>query len=173
MRFLPVSYVASQADVAVFKAISEAPAADSHPHVARWYTHIKSYTAEFDSLPGSSTAGEAFLGAAAAAKEEEDDDEVDLFGSDEEEDAEFEYEDDDIDLALHRTPSRSPPDLVHEESDSEDEDMPSPSPVEESYIHLSEKERAAISASTIFDKQGLEDYVLQQQQQQQPVIAAC
>lgn len=74
----------------VFKAISAAPAAATYPNVARWYTHIKSYTAEFDALPGSSTAGEAFLGAAGEAAAEDDDD-VDLFGSDdEEEDAEAE-----------------------------------------------------------------------------------
>ncbi|EIW56427.1 elongation factor 1 beta/delta chain [Trametes versicolor FP-101664 SS1] len=83
-------YTPSQADVAVFKAIASAPDASANPHVSRWYNHIKSYTAEFDSLPGSSKAGEAFLGAdaapAAAAKAEEDDDEVDLFGSDDEED---------------------------------------------------------------------------------------
>ncbi|KAF7321102.1 hypothetical protein HMN09_00197900 [Mycena chlorophos] len=88
-------YVPSQADVVVFKAISSAPSADSNPHVARWYTHIKSYEAEFGSLPGSSTAGEAYLGAdtpagAAPAAAADDDDEVDLFGSDEEEDAEAE-----------------------------------------------------------------------------------
>ncbi|KAJ6463538.1 hypothetical protein C8R45DRAFT_1026090 [Mycena sanguinolenta] len=82
-------YTPSQADVVVFKAISSAP---STPHIARWYTHIKSYTSEFASLPGSSTAGEAFLGAsgAPAAAAAEDDDEIDLFGSDEEEDAEAE-----------------------------------------------------------------------------------
>ncbi|KAF7373622.1 hypothetical protein MSAN_00572600 [Mycena sanguinolenta] len=85
-------YTPSQADVVVFKAISSAP---STPHVARWYTHIKSYTSEFSSLPGSSTGGNAFLGAsdapaAAPAAAAEDDDEIDLFGSDEEEDAEAE-----------------------------------------------------------------------------------
>ncbi|KAF8900429.1 hypothetical protein CPB84DRAFT_1778898 [Gymnopilus junonius] len=83
-------YTPSQADVVVFKAISTVPA--SSPHVARWYNHIKSYAAEHASLPGSSTAGEAFIGGAfapetAAAEEEE---EIDLFGSDEEEDAEAE-----------------------------------------------------------------------------------
>ncbi|KAJ7938460.1 elongation factor 1 beta/delta chain [Mycena leptocephala] len=59
---------------------------------ARWYTHIKSYSSEFASLPGSSTAGEAFLGgsAAPAAAAADDDDEVDLFGSDDEDDAEAE-----------------------------------------------------------------------------------
>ncbi|KAF8628568.1 hypothetical protein AX17_005964 [Amanita inopinata Kibby_2008] len=84
-------YTASQADVLVFKAIASTPDAVKNPHVARWYNHIKSYAAEHDSLPGSSTAGEAFVGssesAPAAAAEEE---EIDLFGSDEEEDAEAE-----------------------------------------------------------------------------------
>ncbi|TBU31005.1 hypothetical protein BD311DRAFT_753641 [Dichomitus squalens] len=87
-------YTPSQADVTVFKAISSAPNASANPHVARWYNHIKSYEAEFGSLSGSSSAGEAFLGGAAAATpakaEEDDDDEVDLFGSDDEEDAEAE-----------------------------------------------------------------------------------
>ncbi|KAF5329754.1 hypothetical protein D9619_009110 [Psilocybe cf. subviscida] len=87
-------YTPSQADVVVFKAIATAPEASANPNVARWYTHIKSYTAEFDSLSGSSTAGEAFLGnadaAAPAAAAGDDDDEIDLFGSDDEEDAEAE-----------------------------------------------------------------------------------
>ena len=90
---MPCRYTPSQADVVVFKAISSAPDASAYPHVSRWFNHIKSYTAEFDSLPGSSQAGEAFLGGAAPAaekKEEEDDDDVDLFGSDDEEDAEAE-----------------------------------------------------------------------------------
>ncbi|KAJ7756332.1 hypothetical protein B0H16DRAFT_698682 [Mycena metata] len=82
-------YTPSQADVVVFKAIS-APDATSHPHIARWYTHIKSYASEHASLAGSSTAGETFLGAsgASAPAAEDDDDEVDLFGSDDEDDAE-------------------------------------------------------------------------------------
>ncbi|KAF7794873.1 hypothetical protein EIP86_006015 [Pleurotus ostreatoroseus] len=82
-------YVASQADVIVFKAISGEPAA-TYPNVVRWFTHIKSYTAEFNALPGSSTAGEAFFGGAKEEAAAEDDDEVDLFGSDDEEDAEAE-----------------------------------------------------------------------------------
>lgn len=55
--------------------------------MTRWYNHIKSYETEFNSLPGSSAAGEAFLSAASApaAAAEDDDDEVDLFGSDDEE----------------------------------------------------------------------------------------
>jgi elongation factor 1-beta len=87
------SYAPSQADVAIFKALSQAP----YVNVARWYQHIKSFEAEFANLLGSSSAGESFLsgsGAAAssapAAKEAEDDEEVDLFGDDEEEDAEAE-----------------------------------------------------------------------------------
>ena len=65
-------------------------------NVNRWYKHIKSYEAEFASLPGSSTAGEAFFGSGAAAaaapaeKKEDDDEDIDLFGSDEEEDPEAE-----------------------------------------------------------------------------------
>ncbi|KAK0457119.1 uncharacterized protein EV420DRAFT_1551537 [Desarmillaria tabescens] len=82
-------YTPSQADVHVYKAISSLPG-DSYPNVTRWYTHIKSYAAEHGSLPGSSTAGEAFF-TSAAAPAAEDDDEVDLFGDDdEEEDAEAE-----------------------------------------------------------------------------------
>ena len=77
----------------VFKAISSPPGGSANPHVARWYTHIKSYAAEHESLAGSSTAGEAFIGkpeAAAAAPAADEDDEVDLFGEDEEDDAEAE-----------------------------------------------------------------------------------
>ncbi|KAH9922213.1 uncharacterized protein B0H18DRAFT_1018554 [Fomitopsis serialis] len=85
-------YTPSQADVHVYKAVTSAPDASAYPAVARWYNHIKSYTAEFASFSGSSKAGEAFFGSAAPVKEEatEDDDEVDLFGSDDEEDAEAE-----------------------------------------------------------------------------------
>ncbi|KAF4611472.1 hypothetical protein D9613_003905 [Agrocybe pediades] len=87
-------YTPSQADVVVFKAIAAAPEASANPNVARWYKHIKSYSAEHVSLPGSSSAGEAFLGGAAAAAPAadaaEDDEDIDLFGSDEEEDAEAE-----------------------------------------------------------------------------------
>ncbi|THH19175.1 hypothetical protein EW146_g1950 [Bondarzewia mesenterica] len=79
-------YTPSQADVHVFKALSGVPDAAKSPHAFRWYNHIKSYSSEFDSLAGSSNAGEAFTVAAAPAEEEE----VDLFGSDEEDDAEAE-----------------------------------------------------------------------------------
>ncbi|TFK29131.1 hypothetical protein FA15DRAFT_691344 [Coprinopsis marcescibilis] len=81
-------YTPSQADVHVFKAISAAPDAAANPHVARWYKHIQSYASEHDSLPGSSTAGEAFIGGASAAPEAaaEEDEDIDLFGSDDEDD---------------------------------------------------------------------------------------
>ena len=85
-----ISYTPSQADVTVFKALSQDL---GYPHVARWYKHIKSYEAEFSTLSGSSSAGAVFTGEAAPApaeKEEAGDDEIDLFGDDEEDDAEAE-----------------------------------------------------------------------------------
>ncbi|KAF8889097.1 hypothetical protein BD779DRAFT_418806 [Infundibulicybe gibba] len=86
-------YIPSQADVHVFKSITSPPSGATNPHVTRWYNHIKSYAAEHGTLPGSSTAGEAFIGTQVASSKEaaaDDDDEIDLFGSDEEEDAEAE-----------------------------------------------------------------------------------
>ncbi|KAG8215336.1 hypothetical protein J3R82DRAFT_8930, partial [Butyriboletus roseoflavus] len=81
-------YTPSQADVHVYKAVA-VPIPSSYPHVARWYSHITSYSAEFDTLPGSSSAGQTFTQTAPAAEEEEEE-EVDLFGEDEEEDEEAE-----------------------------------------------------------------------------------
>jgi elongation factor 1-beta len=75
---LIISYTPSQADVAVFKALSQDL---GYPNVARWYKHIKSYEAEFSTLSGSSSAGAVFTG---------EDDDIDLFGSDEEDSAEAE-----------------------------------------------------------------------------------
>ncbi|GLB44529.1 putative EF-1-beta EF-1-delta family protein [Lyophyllum shimeji] len=86
-------YTPSQADVHVFNLVGAAPDASKTPNVARWYTHIRSYAAEHATLPGTSTAGEAFAAGAAAPAEAAaaaDEEEVDLFGSDEEEDAEAE-----------------------------------------------------------------------------------
>jgi len=87
-----ISYTPSQADVAVFKALSQDL---GYPNVARWYKHIKSFEAEFSTLSGSSSAGAVFTGEATPApaekkEEEAGDDDIDLFGSDEEEDAEAE-----------------------------------------------------------------------------------
>ena len=92
--FTLISYTPSQADVAVFKALSQDL---GYPNVARWYKHIKSYEAEFSTLSGSSSAGAVFTGEAAPApapaekkEEEAGDDDIDLFGSDDEEDVEAE-----------------------------------------------------------------------------------
>merc|ERR1712112_598808 len=73
-------YVPSQADTAVFEALSGAPKSDT-PHALRWYNHIKSFAAGMKQFPKA----EKDASASAAA---DDDDDVDLFGSDEEEDDE-------------------------------------------------------------------------------------
>lgn len=94
------SYNASQADVAVFKAITAAPDAAKYPNAARWYKHIASFESEFATLSGDASkpytvygpdASEVTLNPAKAPAEAggDDDEDVDLFGSDdEEEDAE-------------------------------------------------------------------------------------
>ncbi|XP_068458130.1 elongation factor 1-beta [Clinocottus analis] len=90
-------YVPSQADVAVFEAISAPPTSDLC-HALRWYNHLKSYQSQRSSLPGvkkplgqygPAGVADATSGSAPAAKDDDDDDDIDLFGSeDEEEDAE-------------------------------------------------------------------------------------
>ncbi|XP_024121206.1 elongation factor 1-beta isoform X1 [Oryzias melastigma] len=84
-------YVPSQADVAVFEAITAPPPADLC-HALRWYNHIKSYQAQKNSLPGvrkplgqygPAGVADTTSGSPAASKDEDDDD-IDLFGSDEE-----------------------------------------------------------------------------------------
>ncbi|KAI0164825.1 hypothetical protein GGR57DRAFT_497699 [Xylariaceae sp. FL1272] len=91
------TYSPSQADVAVFKAISSAPDAAKYPHAARWYKHIASFEDEFATLPGDSSKAYSVYGPDVAevtinpakAPDAADDDDIDLFGSDdEEEDAE-------------------------------------------------------------------------------------
>ncbi|XP_030065730.1 elongation factor 1-beta [Microcaecilia unicolor] len=87
-------YVPSQADIAVFEALSSAPSADLF-NALRWYNHIKSYEKQKSSLPGVKKPLGKYgpvdiddvtncAGAAAAAADDDDDD-IDLFGSDEEE----------------------------------------------------------------------------------------
>ncbi|KAF3940897.1 hypothetical protein ABW19_dt0200709 [Dactylella cylindrospora] len=90
-------YSASQADVAVFKAIGSLPDPAKYPHAARWYNHINSYNTEFDVLTGDKEAeldsygpATAVVAAPPAAAAEDEDEDVDLFGSDEEEDEEAE-----------------------------------------------------------------------------------
>lgn len=88
------SYTPSQADVVSFKALTEAPKAEQYPHAYRWYNHVKSYDADFSTLPGDpskpfTTYGPDVLAVTQNPKDApaaaEDDDEVDLFGSDSEE----------------------------------------------------------------------------------------
>jgi len=85
---LDKSYIAgwdvSSEDVALFKAISAAPAADL-VNALRWWNHIKSYQAEFGSI-GSAAAAPA---AEESDEDDDDDDDMDFFGSD----------DDDVDEA--------------------------------------------------------------------------
>ncbi|KAJ5955301.1 hypothetical protein N7501_009580 [Penicillium viridicatum] len=93
-----VGFSPSQADVAVFKALSTAPEVAKYPYAARWYKHIVSYDNDFATLPGDTAKPytvygpevvAATLNPAKAPAAEEDNDDVDLFGSDdEEEDAE-------------------------------------------------------------------------------------
>ena len=90
-------YNASQADVAVYKALPSAPDAATYPHSARWYSHIQSYEAEHVTLPGDASKDASAYGpsTSAAAVEpvavteakavEEDEDDIDLFGSSDEE----------------------------------------------------------------------------------------
>merc|ERR1711980_68249 len=84
-------YVPSQADVAVFDAISSPPSADLC-HALRWYNHIKSYQSQKNSLPGVKKplgqygpAGVADTTSGSAPAASKDDDDIDLFGSEEEE----------------------------------------------------------------------------------------
>ncbi|XP_018416091.1 PREDICTED: elongation factor 1-beta [Nanorana parkeri] len=88
-------YVPSQADVAVFEALSGAPPAELC-HALRWYNHIRSYEKQKASLPGvKKPLGkygpvniEDTTDSAPKEAKEDDDDDIDLFGSDEEEESE-------------------------------------------------------------------------------------
>ncbi|MCJ1339139.1 hypothetical protein MMC09_004428 [Bachmanniomyces sp. S44760] len=69
-------------------------------------------------------------------------------------DMEVDDEEDDEDLALARTSSRSPPELLHEaDSDSEDESMPaSPPYTEVTFDAYSEKQSEAIATSSYYNE---------------------
>jgi len=86
-------YTPSQADVTAFLKLGSAPDRASHPHAARWYKHIASYSdAERDSWSGqksSSSSSSSSTSAAPSSSEEKkaqpaDENDVDLFGDDEE-----------------------------------------------------------------------------------------
>merc|ERR1712073_154283 len=79
-------YVPSQADTAVFEALSGAP--KDAPHALRWYNHIKSFAAGMKQFPKAQKDAASYVSGGAAAAAKDDDDDVDLFGSDEEEDDE-------------------------------------------------------------------------------------
>jgi len=96
-------YQPSQADVAVYEALSGAPAADL-ANALRWYKHIGSYSKDLKALPGvkqpvdaygpggkttaaaAPSTGGAKPAAAKPAAADDDDDDFELFGSDEETD---------------------------------------------------------------------------------------
>jgi len=87
-------YVPSQADVAVFDAVSSPPSSDL-VHALRWFNHILSYQREKNSLPGvKRPLGEYgpvgvadSTGPAPASASKDDDEDIDLFGSEDEEDS--------------------------------------------------------------------------------------
>merc|ERR1711931_106421 len=81
-------YVPSQADVVVFKAMSQPD--EKFVHALRWFLHMTSYKSSFTSLPGVAQSLDKYgpSGAAAAAEESDDDDSDDLFGSDDDEEDE-------------------------------------------------------------------------------------
>lgn len=86
-------FVPSQADVAIFSAMSSAPSA-KFENTLRWYNHIKSYQSEFSALPGVKKNvdeyGSAAKTEAAKPAVDDDDDDEDLFASDDEVDEETE-----------------------------------------------------------------------------------
>jgi len=85
-------YGPSQADVVTYKATTKEPAVEKFPNAYRWYNHVKSYEAEFSTLPGDPSKAYTTYGPEAVAvtvnpkdapAAEEDD--IDLFGSESEE----------------------------------------------------------------------------------------
>merc|ERR1711963_827152 len=68
-------YVPSQADTAVFEALSGAPKSDT-PHALRWYNHIKSFAAGMKQFPKSEKDVKNYTSGAASAAAADDDDDV-------------------------------------------------------------------------------------------------
>ena len=96
-RSYVVGYVASSADVTLAAEVKGSPDAAKYPHLARWASHIASFSDEERSafaktqLPASLTSTPAAAPAKAAAKDDDDDD-FDMFGSDESDDEEAKAE---------------------------------------------------------------------------------
>jgi len=84
-------YLLSGADFESHSAVGSAPDAKKFPHVARWYTHISSYSTEERKAHGAAPAAAAAAptsapAAAAPADKKKADDDFDLFGEETEED---------------------------------------------------------------------------------------
>jgi len=88
-------YVPSQADIAVFEAVSSPPSSEL-VHALRWYQHILSYQKEKNSLPGVKKplgeygpvgVADCTDAPASSAPSKDDDDDIDLFGSEDEEES--------------------------------------------------------------------------------------
>ncbi|MGH0148966.1 UNVERIFIED_CONTAM: hypothetical protein FKN15_031995 [Acipenser sinensis] len=79
-------YVSSQADIAVFNALSSPPSAELF-HALCWYNHIKSYQKEIASLPGVKKPLGMYGPVDVAESKDDDDDDIYLFGSDDEEES--------------------------------------------------------------------------------------
>merc|ERR1711874_877349 len=67
-------FVPSQADTAVYKALSGAPKSET-PHDLRWYNHIKSFAAGMDQFAKASKDASAYVSGGGAAASKDDDDE--------------------------------------------------------------------------------------------------
>ncbi|PIO28971.1 hypothetical protein AB205_0024290 [Aquarana catesbeiana] len=116
-------YVPSQADIAVFEALSGAPPAELF-HALRWYNHIKSYEKQKASLPGvKKPLGkygpvniEDTTDSAPKDAKEDDDDDIDLFGSDDEEESEEAQRIRDERLAQYESKKSKKPALIAKSS---------------------------------------------------------
>lgn len=80
----------SQADVAVYDALTGSVDASKFPNVARWQSHIKSYESEHKELKGDKAKAAELLNFGSSGAAADDDEDVDLFGSDDEDDEEAE-----------------------------------------------------------------------------------
>ena len=70
----------SQADLAVYQALSSPVDSSKYPNVSRWQSHIQSFTNEHKDLPGDKAKAAQVLN---FGEDGGDDEEVDLFGDDE------------------------------------------------------------------------------------------